>query len=190
MGLAEVEVGDLVASDAVIATLDDRSVLKVEFRVPESVAAKVAVGQSVAATTPARPGEPFEGRVSAVGSRIEEDSRTLVVRAEIDNAGDKLRPGMSFLVDLRFPGDERLAVPALALQWDRDGSFVWRVAGGKAERVPVGIVQRNADTVLVDGGLSPGDVIVVEGVQQLRPGAAVALADQPTAAPDPQAPRG
>lgn len=189
VGLTAIEIGDLVAASTEIATLDDRSLLRVEFRVPESVAAKVALDQPVTATTPARLGRTFEGRVSALASRIEPDSRTLVVQAEIDNAEDLLRPGMSFLVELRFPGDDHMSVPPLAVQWDRDGSFVWRVVDGKADRVAVTIVQRNAGSVLVDGDLSAGDAVVVEGVQRLRPGAVVAIADgegEPSAAPAPR----
>jgi RND family efflux transporter MFP subunit len=187
VGLTAVETGDMVTATTEIVALDDRSRLRVEFRIPESAASKVALGQPVRATTPSRPGDVFEGVVSAVDSRVEIDSRTLVIQAEIDNAADILRPGMSFLVELRFPGDPHMEVPALSLQWDRDGAFVWRVVDGKAERVPVTIIQRNSGTVLVAGGIAAGDVVVVEGVQRLRPGAAVALAGEPGPA-DPSAP--
>lgn len=176
IGLTDVETGDMIAAQTEIATIDDRSMLTVEFRIPESAAAKVGLGQTITATTPSRPGESFEGEVSAIGSRIEVDSRTLVVQAQLDNQEDTLRPGMSFLVTLRFPGDEKTAVPALSLQWDRDGSFVWRIVEGKAERVTVAVIERNADTVLVEGDLGVGDQVVVEGVQRLRPGADVATA--------------
>jgi RND family efflux transporter MFP subunit len=179
VGLTDVEPGKMVSATSEIATVDDRSALKLEFRIPEAFAAKVAVGQSVDAKTPSRPGQSFTGVVSAVGSRIEEDSRTLVVQARLDNAADELRPGMSFQVSLRFTGDIKTAVPALSVQWDRDGSYVWRVVAEKVERVPVVIAERNADTVLIEGELTPGDTVVVEGVQRLRPGAAVALADAP-----------
>jgi RND family efflux transporter MFP subunit len=187
VGITAVEPGDMVTATTEIANLDDRSTLRVEFRIPESAASKVQLGQAVSATTPSRPGDVFEGTVSAVDSRVEIDSRTLVVQAEIDNADDLLRPGMSFLVELRFPGDSHLEVPALSLQWDRDGAFVWRIVDGKAERVAVTIIQRNSGSVLVRGDLGEGDVVVVEGVQRLRPGSAVALAGEPTPA-DPSAP--
>ncbi len=160
-----------------IATIDDRATLKLEFRVPEGFASKVALGQEVDAETPARPGETFKGVVAAVGSRVEEDSRTLVVQARLDNADDRLRPGMSFRVTLRFPGDDRIAVAPLAVQWDRDGSYVWRVKDDSVERVAVTIVERNADSILVSGDLTAGDSVVVEGVQRLRKGAKIALAE-------------
>ncbi|BBE74304.1 efflux RND transporter periplasmic adaptor subunit [Oharaeibacter diazotrophicus] len=177
VGLTTVEVGAMVSSTTEIVTLDERATLKIEFRIPEAFASKVALGQSVSAVTPARPGDDFEGEVTALGSRVESDSRTLVVQAALDNAADLLRPGMSFHVTLRFSGDDEIAVPALSVQWDRDGSYVWRVKDGAVERVAVRIVERSAETVLVDGDLAAGDTVVVEGVQRLRPGAKVALAD-------------
>lgn len=192
VGLTAVEIGAMVSATTEIATIDDRSTLKVEFRIPESVAAKASLGQTVTATTPSRPDQTFEGEVTALGSRIEADSRTLVVQATIDNAEDLLRPGMSFLVTLRFDGDARVAVPALSVQWDRDGSYVWRVEDGKVSRVGIAIVERNADQVLVEGPLEAGDTVVVEGVQRLRPGAAIAdagtAADAPGASPAAPAP--
>ncbi|WP_237152135.1 efflux RND transporter periplasmic adaptor subunit [Oryzibacter oryziterrae] len=175
IGLTSVEVGDMVSASTQLATLDDRSRLKVEFRVPEAFAARVSLNETVAVTTPSQPGKSFDGTVSAVGSQIEADSRTLVVQAVIDNAADLLRPGMSFLVTLHFPGEHKVAVPAVSVQWDRDGSYVWRITDGKAERVGVTIVERNADTVLLDGPLAAGDAIVTEGLQGVKAGAAVRL---------------
>jgi RND family efflux transporter MFP subunit len=183
VGLTAIETGEMVSAQTEIATIDERATLKVEFRVPEAFAAKVALGQTVDAETPSRPGEVFAGTVTAVGSRIEADSRTLVVQAAIANTGDQLRPGMSFRVILHFSGDDKTAVPALSLQWDREGSYVWRVIGDKVERVPVTIVERTVESVLVEGALAAGDRVVVEGVQRLRPGATVALADEPGASP-------
>lgn len=180
VGLTNVDVGAMVSATTEIVTIDDRATLKLEFRVPESFASKVALGQEVDAETPALPGETFKGEVAALGSRVEEDSRTLVVQARLDNAADRLRPGMSFKVTLRFAGEDKIAVPALSVQWDRDGSYVWRVAGDSVDRVAVTIVERNADTILVSGDLAAGDSVVVEGVQRLRKGAKIALADART----------
>ena len=59
------------------------------------------------------------------------------------------------------------AVPSAAIQWDREGSFVWAVADGKAKRTAVSIDGRRSGTVLVAGDLQPGDPVVVEGVQKL-----------------------
>ncbi len=179
VGLTSVEVGDMVSTSTEIATLDDRSEIKVEFRIPEAFAARVARGQPIEVATPSQPGASFSGKVTAVGSRIEADSRTLVTQATVDNPDDVLRPGMSFAVTLHFPGIQKTAVPAPSVQWDRDGSYVWTIADGKAKRTGVAIIERNADTVLVSGDLKPGDPVVIEGIQSMRAGSPVRIADEP-----------
>ena len=59
------------------------------------------------------------------------------------------------------------------MQWGSDGAFVWRYADGKVDRLPVRIVQRNTETVLVAGDIKAGDRIVTEGLDGLKPGAEV-----------------
>lgn len=179
MGLPRVEIGDYVTTDTPLGTIDDRTAILIEFAIPERYAAFVAPGVPVTATTPSVPGESFAGAVTAIDSRIDPATRTLVIRAEVPNAEDRLRPGMSFAVTLSFDGGTYPIVPEMALQWDRNGSFVWRIVGDKAERVPVAIVQRTEGRILVDGALAEGDPVVVEGVQRLRPGGLVTIVDAP-----------
>ena len=82
---------------------------------------------------------------------------------------------------MTFPGETLLAVDPLSLQWSSDGAFVWTVRDGKAARVPVDIRQRNSDTVLVEAELTPGETIVIEGVQNLRPGSDVLVSEKASA---------
>src|SRR5690606_18122642 len=115
--------------------------------------------------------------VSAVDNRVDDKSRTLLVQAEIDNVADTLRAGMSFRVEVRFPGDAYPSVDPLAIQWGTDGAFVWVIRDGKAKRTPVRIVQRNTESVLVAAvDLIPGDTVVTEGVHAVREGADVLVA--------------
>ena len=179
VGLTSIEVGDMVSPSSQIVIIDDRSDIKVEFRVPEAFAARLAIGQPIEVATPSQPAARFAGEVTALGSRIEPDSRTLVVQAMVKNTSDVLRPGMSFAVTIRFPGILKTAVPAPSVQWDRDGAYVWGIDDGKAKRVGVGIVERNENTVLVSGDLAAGDPVVVEGIQSVRAGAPVRLAGEP-----------
>ena len=78
------------------------------------------------------PGVPLDGEVAAMDSRIDADSRTLRVRARLDNSGDRLRAGMAFAITLRFPGDSFAAVDPLAIQWGADGAYVWTGVEGRA----------------------------------------------------------
>jgi RND family efflux transporter MFP subunit len=170
VGIISVNPGDYVTTTTAIARIDDRSEILVDFWVPERFATSVRVGAQVSATAIARPGEAFSGVVEAIDNRIDQESRTLRVRARIDNPADVLRAGMSFQVTMNFAGDNFPSVDPLALQWSADGSFVWRVVNGKAEKVNVRIVQRNPDKVLVNAELAENDVIITEGLQRLRPG--------------------
>ena len=172
-GIVTVNPGDNVTTATPIATVDDRSQLLIDFWVPERFAPVIKVGQPLTATAVARPGKLYEGSVAAVDNRIDEASRTLRIRARIDNENDDLRAGMAFTVTMGFDGERYPAVDPLSVQWDSNGSFVWRVTEGKAEKVPVRIVQRNPDSVLVEAELGEGDRVVTEGVQRVRAGRAV-----------------
>jgi hypothetical protein len=89
---------------------------------------------------------------------------------------------MSFGVTMRFSGETYPTVDPLAVQWDAEGSYVWRVTDKKSEKVRVLIVQRNPDTVLVKADLEQGDAIVTEGLQRVREGGEVRVAGSPKAA--------
>ncbi len=169
VGIAKVEAGDRVTRDSEIITLDDRSILWVEFELAERYLARLTLGMAIAARTPTFPGRAIEGRIEKVDSRVDPISRTVLVRAAFPNEGDILRPGMSFFVALELPGPYMPAIPELALQWEAGESYIWRITGGHAERVDVVIRRRLDNRVLIEGAIRPGEMVVVEGVQRLRP---------------------
>ena len=175
VGLIEVETGDRVSAQDEIAVLTDRSSILIDFRVPERYIGLLSIGLPVEVTPLARPEAPLAGEIVAMDNVVDRASRTLRVQGKLDNADDALRAGQAFSVALEFPGETVPAVDPLAIQWSGSGAFVWRAREGKAERVPVTIRQRNSDSVLVDGALEPGDLVVVEGVQTLRPGAEIEI---------------
>jgi len=187
VGFVSVDTGNYIDAQTELMTIDDRSELVVEFWVPERFANQIALGQSVSAVALSDPATEYTGTVSGIGSRIERDSRTLPVKARIENLGDRLRPGMSFELQLNFPGQRYPAVDPLAIQWDSEGSFVWQIVDDKVQRVSATIIQRNPEAVLVNADLKPGDRIASEGLLALRPGASVRIeggSQQPTAKPD------
>ena len=87
---------------------------------------------------------------------------------------------MSFSVSMSFAGEQFPSVDPLAIQWSSAGSYLWKFVEGKVERVPVEIIQRNSDGVLVKAELTEGDQVVTQGVQQLTAGASVRLLDDPS----------
>jgi RND family efflux transporter MFP subunit len=171
LGIPQVDVGDRVSETTVITTLDDRSSILVAFDVPETYLDQLKVGQKVAATTAGLRGREFEGEIAEINSRVETATRAVRIRASLRNPEDLLRGGMSFVVVLTLEGKEYPAIPGLALQWEREGSYIWRAdEAGKAEKLNVAVVKRAAGEILVDAPLRAGQLVVVEGTQRLRPG--------------------
>lgn len=184
-GLAEVQPGDRVSTDTVVTTLDDRSALRVAFAVPEVHIARMAAGQEVALTHSAYPGRRFSGRIQQIDSRIDAETRTVRIQAQVPNADDVLRAGMAFQLSLKLGGGMELAVPELAVQWGRQGPYVWMVRDADdqqtADQMPVQVLRRMHGLVLLRPAaeatrpLQTGEQVVVEGVQRMRQGAAMTI---------------
>lgn len=188
VGILPVNAGNYVTAQTSIARIDDRSKVLIDIWVPERFAPQIKVGQPLTAESTAFPGVTHTGEINAVDNMLDEASRTLHVRAEINNDQDRLRAGMSFSVTVLFPGDNYPSVDPLAIQWGADGSYVWRVEEGVAKKVAARIVQRNSTNILIDGAVKEGDMIVTQGVQTVRDDAPVRLQDeQGTARIDPVA---
>lgn len=177
MGVLDLEEGDRVSAQAEIGSITDRSAILIDFRIPERAVAQVDVDTPLSARPLGIPDLVLEGQIAAIDNVVDRSSRTLRVQGRVANDDDRLRAGMAFKVQLSFPGEVLPAVDPLAVQWSSEGSYVWAVRDGKAQRVTVTIRQRNADSVVVEGDLRPGDPVVIEGVQSLRPGADVEVVE-------------
>jgi len=183
VGILPVSPGDYVTSSDQIATIDDRSELLVDFWVPERFARMIEIGMPLTAESVARPDEKYEGEVSAIDNQVDTASRTLHIQGRIANPADTLRSGMAFRVTMQFPGESFPAVDPLAVQWSTEGAYVWAVRDGMAQRLAVRIIQRNSDSVLVDGAFADGDQVVVEGVHAVREGQPITVASNASRVP-------
>jgi RND family efflux transporter MFP subunit len=174
IGLTNTQLGDYISAGTAITTLDDRTSILVEFTVPESVAPQIKPGLPIRASLVTRAGEVYQGKIDAVGTRIDPETRTLSVRGEIPNPTLVLIPGSTFSISVRLTGKAAPLVPGLAVQWDREGAYVWRLAANNVvERVGVAIVSRDGDQVMVDAALKAGEKVIREGGDQLRAGQTV-----------------
>ncbi len=169
-GMTDIDRGDRVTPETPVTTLDDRSYLFVSFDIPEVFIGELTAGDEVTLETWGGSGPGAGGRIVDIGSRIDPQTRTFVVRAKVDNREDRLRPGMSFRVAVELEGALYAVVAETGVQWGTDGAYVWSVSDGKADRKPVRIIERRDGHVLVDGDLDSGEIIVVEGVQRMRDG--------------------
>ncbi len=171
VGLRDLSVGALVEPGTEIATLDSLTPMTVRFTVPEQQLGEIGTGAVVEARADAFPEEVFRGEVRALGSRVDPALRTIEVEARIDNGRGSLRPGMLLAVTVATRTDkDAVVVPPLSVQVRGDEHFVYRVAEGKAQRVPVRVGQREPERVQIEEGLKAGDEIVVGGLQNVTEG--------------------
>ena len=168
IGVTDVDVGDRIGPSDPIAVLDDRSSLRISFRIPEVFLRSIGIGQKIAVAAWAQPDAPkIEGEIIEIGSRIDPATRSFEARA------DRLRPGMGFSVTLELPGRRYLLAPEVAVQWGAEGPYIWAIRDGLAKRVVVRIIERQEGTALVDAPIREGELIVVEGIQRMREDAPV-----------------
>src|SRR4051794_20303008 len=142
VGLRRVSVGTLINPGSVITTLDDTSVIKLDFSVPENFLATLREGLAVRGTAPAVPRRPVTRTVASIDSRVDMNSRAVTVRALLANEDGALRAGMFLNVSLANDERDTLVIPEQALTPEAERQFVFVVADGKAQRREVRIGAR------------------------------------------------
>lgn len=182
VGLREVSPGAYVKAGADIVILENLSSIKVDFRIPEVYLSKIESNQAVVLRVDAFPGEEFEGRVYAIQPAVDEQTRTVLMRARVSNKGTKLKPGMFVRVALTMSTrPNAITVPEEALWPQGKDNFVFVVVDNKAMLTKVELGNRRPGEVEIVDGLVPGDVVVTEGQIKLRNGAPVMVMGAPAA---------
>ncbi|WP_157995247.1 efflux RND transporter periplasmic adaptor subunit [Peristeroidobacter soli] len=172
-GFRRVSPGSLVSPGTVITTLDDTSVIKLDFTVAETYLYALEKNLPVTAATAGLPGREFKGKVSQIDSRVDPVSRSIAVRAELPNPKGELRPGMFMTVKLQGEVSPALLVPENAIVPEQGHTFVFVVENGEASRRQVKLGKRRPGVVEVVDGLKEHERVVVEGTQNLRDGGPV-----------------
>jgi membrane fusion protein, multidrug efflux system len=172
-GFRRVSVGSLVSPGTVITTLDDASIIKLDFTVPETYLYVLRKGLPVKAQTAGLPGHEFQGVVANLDSRVDPVTRSIAVRAEIPNKEGPLRPGMFMTVSLQGDVGPTLLVPEAAIVPEQGSTFVWVVHDGIVERRSVRLGKRRPGEVEIVEGLREQERVVVEGTQNVRDGSRV-----------------
>jgi membrane fusion protein (multidrug efflux system) len=185
LGIRKINLGEYLAAGAPIVSLQALNPIYVDFGVPQQNAGQVQVGRTVKVTREALAGQVFSGRVTALDSVIDSNTRNVQVQATLPNPGGKLRPGMFVQVDLNLGASQpAITLPASAISYAPYGDSVFVVTdlkdpkgnsykGVRQQFVKVGPAR--GDQVAILSGLNPGDVVVSSGVFKLRNGAAVTV---------------
>jgi len=171
LGLRNVSLGAYVDTSTIVATLDDLSIVKLDFTIPEAWLPAVRPGQPIRAVTEVWPGESFSGVVKSINTRLDPHTRSATVRAELPNRDDKLRPGMLLRVEVDKGEAPVLQIPEEAVIPIGKQQFVFRVGEDSvANRVPIEIGRRRVGVLEVRSGLEAGDRVVTQGILRVQPG--------------------
>jgi RND family efflux transporter MFP subunit len=171
-----VEIGTMVNSGTVIANVVDISRLKVKINVAESDAFKLKTGGTVQVTTDVYPGTVFEGRIASISAKGDE-AHTYPVEVSLANsASHPLKSGMFARVAFGRTEDvQGIVIPRDAIIGSVKSAQVYVVEAGKAKLKSVVVTQQAGTNVEIGSGLKTGDVVVVNGQNNLTDNAAVAV---------------
>jgi membrane fusion protein (multidrug efflux system) len=183
VGLRTVSVGNYVASNTLIATIQQLDPIKIEFDIPEKYIGFVNPGMEITFRTDASD-SIYAAKVYAVESSISTETRTLKIRARCANPSGELKPGTFARVDMileRFP--DAIKIPSEAVLTELSGNKVYVCKGGKAQLTQVSTGIRTDSEIQILSGIVPGDSLIITGLMQLANGAPVVVkkkkADQP-----------
>ena len=175
LGKREISIGTYVNSTTNITTLDDISIIKVDFKVPEKYLAQLQLGMKVMTQNDAYPGKTFNGKVTHISSRIDSVTRSVEVTASFTNSSGLLRPGMLLNTALQLSSNQALMVPEKAVIPQQDKHYVFKIEDGVANKVEVHVAGRHNGWVAIDKGLTDGQQVVTEGIIKIRTGSKVSI---------------
>lgn len=188
VGIRQVNVGQYLQPGSPIAALQSMDPIYVEFALPQQHMAALAVGKKLRLGASGIDGERFEGEITAIDSRVDENTRNVMVQGTVKNAEHKLRPGMFVDVEVLLPETEGvLAIPSSSIAYAPYGDSIYVVKekvgangqpGREVQQQFVKLGPKRGDQVSILSGLKAGDEIVSSGVFKLRPGAAVQVKNE------------
>lgn len=184
VGLSDTSMGAYLSVGTAVATLDSTDRMELGFSVPERFLGQITLGQQVRGSSPAYPEEGFNGELVELGTRINELSRTLPVRALIDNPDGKLRPGQFMAANLTLREREALVIPEQAVLLRGADKYVFIAEDGKARRVSVTLGSRKPGLVEVAEGLTLEDPVIITGQDRLSSGDRIEVVEDDKAIPE------
>jgi membrane fusion protein (multidrug efflux system) len=181
VGLTDAAPGMLVNPGSAIATLDDVSVIRVDFPVAERYLSLLKEGVPIIADTDAYPDQKFNGQVAKVDTRIDSATRSVMARAEFKNTDGRLKPGMLMHVLVEQQVRTSPAAPEGGVAYEGPKAFAFVITrdpqkGLIAVRREVKIDARRDGLIEIVDGLKPGEQVVADGLNRIRPNDAVSIA--------------
>lgn len=171
LGIRRVSPGAMIQPGTVITTLDAADIIHLDFTIASTQLTGLTTGTPIEASSDVLPAEKFSGTITSMDSRIDPLTRSMLMRAEIDNREAKLIPGMLMRVVLHSEKRQSLVVPEESITQQQDKHFLTLVAAdGRAEIRPVETGLRERGLVEIRHGLAAGERVVVRGMGFVKAG--------------------
>ena len=161
----------LVSESSIILTLDDSSIIFSDIKIPENYAAVIKKSLPIEVTFSGYKNKKYIGEVDSVASRINAETRSLLVRIKITNDNSELIPGALLEVTIRYNEKNSLGVPDTAVLLEGSKKYVYKVLENNTiEKIEIETGIRNKGNLEVISGLQKDDKIVAEGLGKTSPG--------------------
>ena len=189
VGIRLVDQGQYIATGTPIVEINMLDPIYADYTLSEKNLADVKVGYSVMATVAGAPDSEFSGKVSAINTSVNAETRTVRIRATLANSDQRLRPGMFASVKTLQPQDDTVVtVPRTAISYNTYGDFAFVVEDNdEGQKVATRRSVRSGTTrdgrVAILEGLKDGEIIVSKGLLRLRSGQSVKVQDDNDKAP-------
>jgi len=167
MGFKNISEGAYITPGDIIANLVQTNPVKLDFSVPEKYSSKIKVGQSISFTIDGDD-EQISAKVIAIDPRIDEDLRTLKVRALAKNNNDKLLPGMFIRVEVPLEQEKSIMIPTEAIIPILKGKKVFVMRDGKAQETIIQTGLRTDTRIQVEEGIAVGDSVIVSALMSMK----------------------
>lgn len=175
VGLRYISEGAYLQPTTRITSIVDQNTILVEFSIPEKYISRKLVGQKIFFTIEGSD-RKFQAVIYAAEPKIDEATRTIILRARYDNRAGLVHPGMSARITIPTSGEAtRLLIPSETIVPTMTGKSVWVVVDGVATERTVTTGVRLERDVEVLSGVELGDSIIVNGILHVREGVAVSV---------------
>ena len=163
--------GDILGSDnSIIITLDDNSIIYSDLKIPETFALFIKKGLPIKVNFSGNKNKSYSGKVYAVSSRINAETRSLLTRVIIENENFELIPGSLLEVVINYNVRDSLGIPDTSMMVEGDKTYVYKVSKENiANKTEIKTGIRDGGFIEVVSGLNEGDDIVAEGLKKVRP---------------------
>jgi membrane fusion protein (multidrug efflux system) len=175
LGLRNISPGAYVTPLTIATSISQVNQLKLQFSIPEKYGAQLKMGQNIDFTVDGVQ-KKFSASVIATETGIEENTRSLAVRALIKNKDEFLLPGAFAKVKLAFEKSvDAIMIPNSSVLPQGRLKFIYLYKGGKAKQTEITTGVRDSTNIQVINGVSNGDTVITTGLLYLRPDVAVTL---------------